>query len=97
MGRRRRAPIAKPGELRMGWGAAERGDKEDVCYACGGAGADKSDAHLLHTALGCERFSPSFGHPGFAVEKSLLKELEERGYDLSTLRLSIRRKAAPSG
>lgn len=94
MARKKRAPVSKPGELRVGWGAAERGDLEDVCYAWGGEGANKSDAHLLHNAIGSSRFSPSFERPGYTVEPSLIEELAERGYDLSTLRISIRKKAA---
>lgn len=94
MTRKKRAPVARPGELRVGWGVAERGDSEDVCYVWGGEGASKSDAYLLHNAIGSSRFSPSFERPRYTVEPSLLEELAERGYDLSTLRISIRKKAA---
>jgi hypothetical protein len=47
----------------------------------------KPDGHLLHIHLNCER-------RGFddVVMPSLVKELESRGYDITTLKFSIQRK-----
>lgn len=51
----------------------------------GGAGADKSDGSWLNSWL-------SFHH-GF--DGTFINELEARGYDIATLRISVRRKATP--
>lgn len=71
---------AKPGELKAGWSRRER----DILFDWGGQGATKADSHVLHSAL-CTTFP---------ADRSLVAELEARGYDISTLRFSIRRKAA---
>jgi hypothetical protein len=49
----------------------------------------KADGRLLYAYLACERreFDGTWG-------PSLLKELEARGYDLTTLRFSIKKKVA---
>lgn len=70
---------AKPGEIKAGWNARER----DVGFAWGGDGASKADSNLLYGAL-C--FKSVLG------DKTLVQELEARGYDLTTMRFSIRRK-----
>jgi len=46
---------------------------------------NSADGHLLHWY-----FDPSRGSPN--EKPSLYKELEARGYDLSTLRFSIKKK-----
>lgn len=81
---------AKPGELKMYWSKRER----DLMIDNGGGGACRADAHLLHTAVCSERLATSIDVPlgQYVVEKSLVDELEARGYDLATLRLSIRLK-----
>lgn len=76
---------AKPGELRAAWGRPDPGEPPCVCYAWGGHGASKPDGRVLAEALeGARVFD---GSP-------LLKELEARGYDLTTLAFSIRVKEA---
>lgn len=70
---------ARPGELKARWSARER----DVVMEWGAAGADKSDGSWLNSWLSY--------HKGF--DGTMLKELEARGYDLTTLRFSIRRKS----
>ncbi len=75
---------ARPGELIAGWNARER----DVGFAWGGAGASKADGSLLYSFLAYLK-----GLHG----KTFVEELEARGYDLTTLRFSIRQKeAAPN-
>lgn len=69
---------AKPGELRMAWGKRE-GD----LVVCGGDGICRADGNLLATALA---MTPIAGG------RTLRGQLEERGYDITTLRFSIRRK-----
>jgi hypothetical protein len=47
----------------------------------------KPDGHLLQIYLNCERYS----FDG-TIMPSLVKELESRGYDITTLKFSIQRK-----
>lgn len=52
---------------------------------------DKSTSgHFLHTAL---NHTPVVGCEG----RSIVKELAERGYDITTLRFSIRKKGSGCG
>lgn len=92
--KRVRTPKAAPNELVIRWGRAD-GDGPDVCYAWG-AECSKSDAHLLHNHLGSER--PDFSvRPIFsAMLPSIWDELKARGYDLTTLRFSIRKENTPN-
>lgn len=69
---------SKPGELKAQW--SKRTD--DMVFSWGGAGADKSDGHWLHGWL-CY-------HKGF--DDVFVKELVSRGYDITTLKISIKRK-----
>lgn len=81
--RRYRTVKAKPGELKAGYGTDEPRNRPDVVYAWGGDGAAKADAYILAAA-----FEENAIHGG----RSLVRELESRGYDLSTIRFSIRMK-----
>lgn len=69
---------ARPGELKARWSARER----DVVFEWGGDGASKSDGGWLNSWL--------THHKGF--DGSLLTELAARGYDVETLRISVRQK-----
>jgi hypothetical protein len=91
--KRLRTPKAKPGELVVAWGRVDKHETPSICYAYPDRDG-KCDSRLLCDALEGPRYRPDFrnGHAGYTVEKSLMKELEERGYDLTTLRLTIRRK-----
>lgn len=82
MPKRYRAPVAKPGQLLVKYGQ-EHGD-QDLYFCHGGDGASKRDANLLILA-----FSRDLGNG-----KSLRQELEARGYDITTLRLSVMHKSA---
>lgn len=65
---------------RDGWLTAEWTKKEqDITYSF----PDRPDGHLLHFAF--DGMLPETG-------KTLLMELEARGYDLETLQFSIRKK-----
>ena len=81
--KRLRNPVAKLGELKAAWGRVERGDTPSLVYAYGAGGAGKPDARILSTAL--EELIVFNG-------KSLIEELEVRGYDLTTLKFSIQQK-----
>jgi hypothetical protein len=76
---RERVMKARPGEIKTGWNARER----DIGFAWGADGAAKADANLLYGALCFKRV---------LGERTLIQELEARGYDLTTMRFSIRRK-----
>lgn len=71
------------GWLTAFWGRAERWDNPDVVvsYPC------KPDGGLLLSAL-CS-LDVGYG-------KSLVKELESRGYDITTLQFSVKRKYRPN-
>jgi hypothetical protein len=83
MGRRWRVPEAKPGELLARFGRQSRWDSPEIVYAWGAGGASKPDSRILSTAL---EEAPVYDG------RSLCDELERRGYDLTTLRFSIRVK-----
>lgn len=96
MARKRRPPY-RDGELALYYGPVDRGDSDDVVVQ-GGLGVDPRDrAFLIFAMQGSRWKEPS--HRGGPAEKehSILHELEERGYDLSTLRFSIKKKkSAPA-
>lgn len=73
-------PKARPGELIARWGKLPY-EKPSICYAWGGKGAGSCDGRLLHGMF-----------EGFGYPEGYLKELETRGYDLTTLRFSIRQR-----
>lgn len=80
---------AKDGQIKVGWGR-EPHETPDICYAWGN-GVPKGDANMVMHALSSERLRPTLtGNPQW--EKSILDELEERGYDLTTLKFSIQKK-----
>lgn len=78
---------AKPGQLRAGWGRPEPGQAADLVYAWGGDGAAKSGGIALSHAL--EGMKNEDG-------RSLREELEHRGYNISTLKVSIEQKPKPT-
>jgi hypothetical protein len=86
--RRLRCPKARPGELRAAWGRIERGERACVVYVAGGGGAWKGDSVPVMEAFEVVLI---LGGP------SMLRTLEERGYDLTTLRFSIQKKVACNG
>jgi hypothetical protein len=62
-------------------------------------GVNHCDVSLLSTVLGASRarlnLEAPLGSPRYlwtAYEDSLLKELEKRGYDLTTIQFSIKKK-----
>jgi hypothetical protein len=95
MRKKYRRPKAKPGELKVQWGKLPY-DSPDICYCWGGDGATSSDGSLLHCMFSgfSWRKSDSFG----AIQNDgYLKELEARGYDLTTLKFSIQKKKLHDG
>ena len=68
----------KPGVLRVCWDRPERGEPPDIVYDFGD-GCSRRDARLLHAAFSAKVIDG----------KDLYRELQERGYDLTTLRFTI--------
>ena len=91
--KRWRRPRAQSGELKAQWGKVD-GDGPGLCYAWG-LGISKSDSHLLHGALTGKQYSIVRGAFGL----SFSEELTVRGYDLTTLRFTVRKLdvGKPSG
>lgn len=90
MTKRWRTPTARHDELLMQWGRMPK-DVPDICYAWG-PGCERADARLLHCMLASQKPDVR-AHPLFSkMLPSLLEELEARGYDLTTFRLSIRKR-----
>lgn len=96
--KRLRAPKAKPGELRAQWGKLPH-DNPDICYAWG-AGLSKREGAFLHGVFGSKQVRLAWtdedrrktgGRP-YYFDKTVIEELQERGYDITTLRFSIQKK-----
>lgn len=95
MSKRAHGSKARPGELKAQWGREDRFSGSDVIFAWG-TGVDRSDARLLNSILCSDRFYPAFldGPLGtYRTERSFVSELEARGYDITTLKFSIQKKA----
>jgi hypothetical protein len=87
MTKRYRAPKIKDGELKAQWGKLPHYNPDMIIV--NGQGVPKCDANLLYSTLFSERYSPSL----MAWNKPFYEELESRGYDLTTLKFSIQKKA----
>lgn len=83
--KRWRTPSAKPGELKVAFGQ-EHGEL-DLYYCHGGGGAGRADSRLLSIA---------FESTDIIDGKNLRQELQDRGYDITTLKFSIQQKAVPA-
>lgn len=71
------------GWLTAYWGRDTRGASKDLVFGS----PCRPDGHLLHSA---------FNHLEFTGGKTLIQELEARGYDITTLQFSIKRKYRPN-
>ena len=80
--KRFRTPKLKDGELRVYWGKLPH-DSPDVVFSWQGDRSMKRDTALISYLF-------SKREPG--TSRSLLEELEYRGYDITTLRFSIIKK-----
>lgn len=70
------------GWLTVFWGRESRGDKKDLIFGS----PNRPDGSLLHTAFCSQEIHG----------KTLIQHLEERGYDISTLQFSVKRKWKPN-
>jgi hypothetical protein len=90
--KRLREPILKNGELRIYWGCDPHDKTPDVMFAWQGDGTMKRDSYLLHYMMAGKHPDP-YVTPVFSkMRPSLLEELDARGYDLTTLKFSIKKK-----
>ena len=71
------------GWLTAYWGRESRGSKMDLIFAS----PCRPDGHLLYGSFCCAEVTKG---------KTLLQELTERGYDISTLQFSVKRKWTPN-
>lgn len=91
-----RSPRAKTGELKAQYGKLPD-DSPDIVFAWG-EGCSRTDAHLLHNVINSERCYLDIEKVGkddpmpVSYDKSLVDELEARGYDITTLKISIQKK-----
>lgn len=82
-------PEVIPNTLQMVF-ADHPDDGPDVVYIWG-AGCSGADARLLHYVIGSPRANP-YTKP-LSFDPSMLDELVHRGYDLTTLKFSIQKRA----
>ncbi|MEP3668225.1 MAG: hypothetical protein ABJN42_15985 [Roseibium sp.] len=75
--------MAKLGQLLVKWGRPDPGEPADLIYANGAGGAARADA-----AMASHYFEGIRDVDG----KTFKQELEERGYDITTLKFSIQQK-----
>lgn len=88
-----RRPKLKDGELRIYWGKLPH-ENPDVVLAWQGDRNMKRDTNLLHYVMCSKRPKIHLGAVDWsAMEPSLIEELEARGYDITTLQFSIRKRA----
>ena len=93
--KRLRKPKLQDGELRMYWGRASRYDSPDVVLAWQGDRAMKRDTNMLSSYM-CSRHPDPLAKPLWsAMMPSLVEELQARGYDITTLKFSIKKKVQP--
>jgi hypothetical protein len=87
MPKRYRVPKMGPGELRLEWGKMPK-DDWDVQYYSTDPLEPKRHMALMHWAFATKR-------PNFAgrLEPSFIEELIQRGYDIETIKFSIKKKA----
>lgn len=78
---RKRARKARVGELIAYYGYADRHQRDpDLCVAWGGKGATSAEGRLVISFLSAKSYEG----------RDLMEELVLRGYDLSTLRFSVK-------
>jgi len=90
--KRYRQPKQIPNTIKLQWGKLPHDSPDIVC--AWGNGCHKSDANYLLHAITGDRMTSDFSGstPRWKPEKSVLKELEIRGYDITTLKFSIQKK-----
>ena len=91
MAKRFRKPKMSDGELKMYWGKPDKHDGPDVVLAWQGDASMRRDTNLLHYHL-CSAKPDLSARPLFSkMNPSLIEELKDRGYDITTLKFSIKK------
>lgn len=82
--------FAKKRQLKVQWAKLPH-DTPDLVFSSG-EGTSSSDRYFLYCMFCSEQ--PRWDHEknGLAYDPSFVKELEARGYDLTTLKFSIKKK-----
>ena len=94
MAKRTRVPDPKPDTLIATWGRCDSFAAPSIVYVYPDRDG-KCDSRVLCDALEGKRHSPDPDRYGaFKLTPSLAEELDARGWDLTTLRFSIKRKVA---
>ena len=91
MPKRYRPHPFKPGVLEVYWGVMKGEPKPDIIYHRGD-GCARPDGHLLYAVFGCKRERFDWETRRIVHDPSLLELLEARGYDLTTLKFTIKKK-----
>ena len=93
--KRLRTPKLQDGELRMYWGREPHDRTPDIMLAWQGDSLMKRDTALLHYVMCSKKPTINLGKVDWsAMQPSLIEELDARGYDLTTLKFSIKKKTA---
>jgi hypothetical protein len=79
------------GELKATWGKLPR-EYPDIIYTWDTNLCSKGDAGLLYYYINCEHPDPTASPIYSKMKPSLLQQLEDRGYDITTLKFSIKKK-----
>jgi hypothetical protein len=88
----KRVPKAKPGQIITTW-AHRKYDGPDL-YFINGEGTSRADRSLMNHVFCCKRMTVDTKSPvGYDFGPSFAEELEKRGYDMTTFRFSIQKKA----
>lgn len=90
--KRFRRPKLKVGELRVYWGKLPY-EAPDVVFEWLGDPSMKRDCAALQYRLCCKHPDPHASPIFSKMNPSLIEELDARGYDITTLRFSIMKKA----
>lgn len=93
MVKRFRKPKMVDGELKVYWGKTDNHDDLDVVLAWQGDASMKQDMNLLYYHLCSERPDLSVRPLFSKMQPSLIEELKARGYDITTIKFSIMKKA----
>lgn len=80
----------KPDTLEVYYGKDD-GGSVGVVYATG-VGADRADLRYVSNVMGEKRYLPAIGNRSPSIEPAMIDELIERGYDITTLKFSIKKK-----
>lgn len=92
MRKRWRTPTAKPGEIKIVYGRVDRDNNPDLCVAWGPGTDMRCTASLMMHAITEKTLRAKFPGPGHEYHPSLVDELEKRGFDITTLRITIQKK-----